>query len=1382
MHEFELILPFVFWSLLQYNECNGAGSTVFIIEESYALILLPYISVASYGLFRHTINETTMGWFRSLNLTNKLLFAGVVAVIGFMVFASNDFSAFSAEVGYEPVQVVDAIEVNLNLSAAVVSSDGKSGSPEEGVQSGVYETFSVSGDLSFSTIGYEAGRRSYASLERKCIGNPTLYPEGKSADEIPGSDLYAIGSSVGQTTANAVLCGTPQEILAQMMNTESMYLETYELAPTGAGGTEESALENIGEGFGELVGNYVKNYSAAVVTDYQGGGVEGRGGAEVSSPISGSDDISQSIPFGDITVKEASTTTATITMPNAVYGDLYTLGNILAEDAMAFVPAGSDVAPTGGCKEGENFFACLGKYLGIDLGQNFPIDPGSETPSYVDSNFSMTVMTKNINDFNYSYSLGSNFLEGIKQIYGENSAEYSSCYTQYLSEGTACDEASVSESFSLWAEGSAYPLAEKNLYMQDYFMSIFDTQGIPINYISGPFVESFNVVGSINVSGSGVYNDGNDVNGKLFEVASRAPAKIYEQNVQLASMLSTDTMNYSRIPGYTCEFKGTTTNGWVTRDSDVSFTSEPITIVGSNVGPENNVSDDLSIKVGRQKAITKQMLLEGGYSLTIDGATVSLADALTTDVGIDKYRDVGPTLYSYGGRQYAAFVLPIGKEGEGKTRFAPFIAEISSDGTLLKLVAISDRASHTRAMQITSTPSGNLAILYQSKDGTCGGQDLSVCLYLAEYDTASGTVSTPQLINNSAHPAGYFTGLDYDPYTQVPVVVFHSWSGNTKTLYAASGENIVQFPDVLASDNVAEQFSFKIDSYGQRHLVIMEKGVMYHARWSDEEGGTLNGYWVESVPLPLATKGASVKLGDIDIFYESSTGIGYARLVIMYTVVPKEESGSSAVVFLVEDSPSDYWTVQADGTNTGVVGSVYRAYVIDQNAIVDWTADDIKRPFLEGKTISTKNGRVDATLGFGMFGWTVYVEDVTGYSATSRYWEKVYGDEYSFAYTTGGSDSQPVVVRAKDSTYYLGQEVTANLSSAYPPTSDSSTMSAGELMTLIDSSDLAVGVEVVQNKLPWLTYVDNVWETNPSKAACWQELKKYTAILTPSPSDYATMDRYTCQYDANNNPVGCTKTLEGGYATYAACSETCQPTTEPEIPIIPPTSGEICSESWCFTGVVHGTGVQKLSTSQIAKLTGVLMAQTGRSEPVAREQVVALCGIADEKNVSCPFMFAIWFQESSLNDNYTVNGEHLEFGCKASGYYESVYTQMLCAVDAAVENRGNDWDIALAEAISKEIASCLVASNHTCQSTNCSRRCIEEYMDDVFSLDICGEYCCSATTKNGYIIEKYTPNDSTPSGGNSDGRENLRAMLQILVDEGIVSSGGISMSPEVCRQ
>lgn len=1318
-----------------------------------------------------------MGWFRALNLTNKLLLVGVVAFIGFMAFASSDFSAFSAEKGYVPVKEVDKVSFKLDLTSARIGSDGQSGNRDAEIIGGTpFRTFGVTGDLSVSTIGYAMGRRSYASAERICIGNPLYYSTGTPAEQVSNADLYS--------KPQAVLCGTPQEMVAQMLNPESFYPETYELASSSG----EAGVGDLGERFGELVGGYLKSSSPIVVTDYQGGDVSGRGGSVVNTEMAFSDEFDQSKEGGNMGVEEDATVTATLTLPNRVYGSFYALGSVLEEETRAFVSPSASSLGTGSsdgssvCLPGESFYTCLGKKLGIEIGDTLAVNAGSAKASYEESNFSMTVMTQNINDFTYSYTLGPDWLSDIKEIYGENHPTYVDCYNEYFDRGSVCDEASVSETFSMWAEGTAYPLAEKSLYMQDYFMSIFDTEGMRINYISAPFVESYRVVGSVNVIGSGVYNGGNDVDGHLFEVASRAPATIQEQNIQLSNLLSTDTMSYSKIPGYTCEFAGSNTNGWITRDSDVSFSSEPVTIVGSNVGPDDNISDDLSIKVGRKKAITKEILLNSGYQITVDGVLVSLADAMkTTDIGIDKYKEVGPTVYSYGGYHYVAFNVAIGKEADGKTRYALMLAEITTSGNLVNLSAISDRVNHNRAVQMTSTLDGKLAVLFQSHDGkTCGSQDLSYCLHVAYYDVADGSVSRPVLVNNASYPAGYYSRVAVDRFSPSGnmVAVFQSWAGNSKTLHVASGDSIIQFPDVLASDDIAEEFSFVIDSYGQRHLVIMERGVMYHARWNSETNGVLNGYFVESVPLPLADRGARVKLGDIDIYYESSTGLGYPRLVIMYTVIPGDDSGSSAVVFLVEDSANDYWTVQPDGSNMGVAGSVYKAYVIDQNAIVDWTADGIKRPFLEGKTITSKNGRVDATLGFGLYGWTVYAKDVTGYSATSRVWERVYGDEFSFAYTTSGYGSTPLVVRAKDTSYYLGQEVTANLSSAYLPTSDSSTMSAGELMTLIDNSALAEGVKVVPNKLPGLMYVDNVWQTNPSKANCWINLKKYTPILPSTPTPYEGVSRYTCVKDPDTgNPIGCMASLDGIFSSRVSCEENCPVVSKP------PVAGGYCTEEWCYTGAVHGAGVQKLSSSQIAKLTGVLVAQTGRTEQVAREQIVTLCGIAEEKNVSCPFMFAIWFQESSLRDEPSeISGKHLEFGCLLEGYYDSLEEQMLCAVDAAVENRGNEWDIALAEAISKEIAVCLVASNHTCQSTNCSRQCIEGYMDDVFSLEICGEYCCRATTKFGYIIEKYTPNDSTPSHGNSQGRENLRAMLRILIDEGIITTGEVSTSPEVCKQ
>jgi|GEM_PF-6453019 len=1282
-----------------------------------------------------------MGWFRSLNLTNKLLLAGIVSFMGFMVFAANDFSVFSANVGYEPIKEVDKVDVSIYLSRAFVQSDGISGDSavdsNTGASNSVFREFSVEGELAVSTpLG--DGRRSYASIERKCVASPWLYSEGTTCEQVPLADI--------QENPYAICYGTAQECMVYYMRTDGFGYPTNTVA--GSSEPSDQSAENL----------------IFAVTNYNAG-------SEVEVPISGSDEFSPQKYMGTYTAREESNAGWQL-LTNTSYGGLYTEGVIPDSERTAFVEPSVPTPGTGACLPSDSIFTCIGKSLGVKVG-DLTHDVGA-VESFENSNFSMTVMTKDISDFDYSYELGLNYLQLVHEIYGDGDI-YQNCVDLAAKvPPETCSEASVAESFSLWAEGSAYPFAEKNVYMQDYFMGIFDTTGIPRNYISAPFVESYDVTGQVSVAGHGTYGSGNSIEGKLFEVASRAPAKMQEDNVQLASALSPDTVNYSKVPGYTCEFRGKTTNGWIGYNSDINVTSNPpVTIVGSNIGAVGDIADDLSIKVGREKAITKDILVNGGYTVQVDGNPVSLANAInSSDTGIVKYRDTGPTLFSYAGSTYVGFTMTIAENQSEGTRYGGFLAEVSSGGTLVRLTQFSDRASHTRAINITSAASGNLLIMYQSGDGRCGGGDpMPACLYVVEYDINNGTLSTPMLMNNSSSASGYFSALAVDSYYEgaitgfagdlpvlpgtsefsgLPIAVFQSGGAREKKLYVSSGGSIIQFPDVLASDGVAEPFSFKIDSNGQRHLVIKEKTVMYHARWNDETGGTLNGYSVEALPLPLATKGASVKLGDIDFIN--------GALVVMYTVYPKEDNGSSAVVFLVSDTSSDYWIVQPDGSNTEVSGSVYRAYVIDENAIVDWTADNIKRPFLEGKTLSTKNGRIDAALGFGMFGWTIFVEDVTGYSATSRIWDQVYGSEYSYAYTTVGMSTgysnNPQVVKSKDITYSLGQEVTANLSSAYPSTSDSETMSAGELMTLIKSTDLASGVEVVPNKLPWLAYVDNVWEMNVSKALCWKKLKQYTPMSAPTISPYP-LEEWTLPETPD----------------------------EPVVPTPEPVSGGTCTESWCFTGDIYGNAVTYMTEAKLEKMAVVLATQRGKSLPeeTERNEVAFLCRIATEHNVSCPFMFAIWLQESSLRDTPNSGSDrHLEFGCLLSeggvpipwsryesepcfvgadgqskcpdDYYYSWETQVICSAGHALNLRGEEWTGAVDQGAT--------------------------------SLAISGSVTCNATTEFSYIMEKYTPTETTPGDGNSPERENLRSMLEYLSrpDIGILPSNVVFTSAAVCKQ
>lgn len=1325
-----------------------------------------------------------MGWFRALSRTNKLLLIGVVVFVGLLVFASNDFSVFSAERTYNPVKTQDAISVSIDLSRAGIQSDGISGDSavdeNTGSRNSVFREFSATGSLKVKTTDIENGRRSYASLERWCIANPTMYPNGWTCDQVPMEDI--------KNNPSAIIYGTPQEVMTAMMNTQGLDYTVYTEA-SGTGGSDTGGLGEIGEGLGEIVGDLVAENAKFAVTDYNKGTI-------VEVPISGSDEFSPQKYMGTYTAQEDSVKGWEV-LTTTAYANMYTEGSVDKEDLAAFVKPPSQEQEIKECEAGMSFFECLGYQLGTTVGDLSNVW-GAQQKTYAESNFSMTVMTRDVNDMNFSYELGLNYDQLVCLIYGEGDI-CNRCRDPQL----PCPEASVEESFSLWAEGSAYPFSEKNVYMQDHFMGIFDTEGTPRNYISGAFLESYDVQGKISVIGPGTYGGVNSVNGKLFEVASRAPAMMMEEDLQLAAQLDPNSLTYVKAPGYTCEFQGKTTNGWLDYGSEVSLSgNKPVTLVGSNIGATGEIADDLSIKVGFEKALTKQMLKSGGYTATVDGNQIALADQITaTDIGIAKYKDTGPTLFSYAGSTYAAFTVPIGRTSEGKIRYGGFLAEITGSA-VSRMVQITDNANVTRGMNIATNGEGNLEILYQSKDGKCGNTDLSYCLYLAEFDVLTGTMGTPVLLNNSTYPAGYYTalamsnsysgvisgyaaGLPVLPGTEggstYPVVVYQSAANSSeKRLMIASGGNIVQFPDILASDSVASPINFKLDNYGTRHLVILQGDVAYHARWLNEIGGALNGYTLETLPLPIASTGASVKVGDIDFLN--------GNLVVMYTVYPKSESGSSAVVFLVRKDSADYWQILPDGSNTAVAGSVYEAFVIDENAIVDWTADNIKRPYLEGKLMSTSSGRVDAALGFGMFGWSIFVQDATGYSATSRVWDKVINSEYSFAYTTDNANSAPVVVEHRDDRYYLGDQVTSNLASAFPASSDLGTMSAGELMTLIDQESLAEGVEIVTTKLPYLQYVDNVWETNPAKASCWNKLKKYTVLTPPAINPGTSTERWKCEYDeVTGDPTGCVPASAGDtevYSTYSVCKAVCTPPEEPEIPVMPPGGNySTCTESWCFTGDIYGPGVQELTQPQRGKLIEFLEIEKERDAKTAEYQINTLCDIADAKNVSCPFMFAIWRQESSLGDTPSpITGRHLEFGCLLDGFYDSLEKQMLCAVDMAVENRGIEWKGAVESQVAIELVECNESADHPCQSSDCSLSCVTDYAAQNTAIDICGELCCSATTEFGYIMEKYTPNDSNLSHGNSEGRENLRITIQDLIDLGVITDGTISTSPTICRQ
>jgi LAS superfamily LD-carboxypeptidase LdcB len=1255
-----------------------------------------------------------------LDFKNRILLFIFVTTLGTLLIISERVTVFGDDnIYYDPIRKYDVVTYKSSLSGGrSFSSDCKSGYMSEEEREGYsgpicsipISKYDVSLKTAYSVgaIGGPEGnsenttqgfaRRSYASIPRNIFidpvkAKPSLFPYSYPQGGVEGgaNNNSAISSYCVQNPDRCIVA-TPYEYLAAIYNTKGKGLPT----------ENEEDQRNVGISFAS-------------------GGVEGRWGvtdynvnASTTMELICSDELNELFNCGTITVKETSVISGSLDVPASLYSHFNTKKRDMflskSDDSSVlrnpyYVHTEEPVS-----SEGCDLFCRIGKIFGERIASILKILGRKER--VLETNRSMAFATKNLEEYQVGFNIP---LETVCNRFGWESPQCLQCKTG------SCDEFSVEETVSI-KPNPDFGLTEKTTDYLRGMMNIFDSKAITFNVLSASNVESYALTAEVGVVGASVRTKRE---GRLYEVGGKLPERQYEIIYQLGENLNTKEHSYVAIPGFTCEFKGKMTNGWVMRGSDVNCNGELLTILGASDGDAlaKGATDPVVVKLGATKVLSYKFLKDIGL-----------------DKGISRYKDVGPTLLCYGSNIYTVFV----------SDKLPYLAISNVRGVSSSVVKLFDRqgsAINTRPLSASFDGDGGLNIVFISGTGDCGkyAGDNKACIYytylskdalsdigvtnsqkFASSLAEGGNPNTPSIVGNPVmiDEVSYYYSMK--PTKEGPVIVYTKGrnENNSVDIYVTrvGGPSGIKL-NYKGKEHAgrAEPFVFRVDQLGNRHLLILSKGsddnyVLIHAEWSNEitveDRPILMGLRMETIPLVLVNKGDRVTLDDFT-FYMSNRDL-YPFLSILYTIYPKNDPNYTQIVILNGRFPLDY--VSFENPDTPISSSVFDAYVIDSKAIINWVAKDAKMPSLEGRSIYSNNGSIDVALQFGVWGWVVKVEDVTGYSATSRIWSNNYP---TFSYTTNGVDSNPIPVKPEGVLFVEGVDFVKNIKE------DRNVLSSLTSMSLESRPEmLAPGVELAPKILRGLNYVDVV---SGSKLLCWNKLSRYKVL------DH-----------------GIFKETETPPVQPPQPPEPPTPPTRPPEPPTPPTAGGVCNENWCYTPNIYGDSTVS-SPEQRRKLSDILTEKTtwgrnssgkdcdgdGNIDTEAECRVKYLCDVADRNKISCAFMFAIWYQESSWRIDPNPSGNYLNFGCLLEGYTDSWERQVDCAIEHAVVLRAQEW------------------------------------RQGGGSIQICGESCCTATSEFGYIMEKYTPTDTVPSHGNDNNRTNLKNALLLMENRSILPRGSV---------